>query len=337
MASRKKTNANTALTVTPMSDDDDILINVGPRSAVVPTIGDNSSKIALLDSRVIHNWVAQAIHDNDQSAKLKGTATQRMAAAIIAQVSVWIETGHPDASIAGIPVLAQCNKSKDTRNEMMRLLRNAFFDVAPIAKGTEPDTVARIKMRRAAENTLLALSLRVACIIINGHMSLSSFLPDVGVFIVPKNMILPRDHFWTGYMNSPQAPDVIPLNGATYSCETMSPTTGKTVLVRVTATVQSLVRSAIPPKKRTPDAESSIDWKALPWDTAPTALLLHALHKALCETEGDMTEADEPLNNAFTQDEWNMFSDLAQWNDAEQRKAGFRKDALDMARADARS
>jgi hypothetical protein len=311
-----------------MPGDDKVILSVAPGGFVGVTRGSNSARVQVMDNRVIHQWVTQALADNDDSTKLKGRATQRMAAAIIAQVSAWNELGHPDSDVDNIPALAQVNRSKETRNAMLPLLKKAFFDQTPIGPNPDPNVKAAVTGRRAAENSLLGRAVKVACIIVRGNMTLASFNTEVGQFTVPKDMILLTDHYWTGYMASPKAPATVLLDGRVYSCSTMNVKTQKETLTRVSASVDTLIRVAIP-AKRTPQTDTKVDWSALAKVDAPLDWLIDQLHRQLCETEADPSDEGQPMNGALVSEKWGKLSDIAQWSDSEQSKPGFVKDALD--------
>lgn len=304
----------------PMADDDKIVLSVAPA---------RSNKIEVMDARVIHNWVMQAVADNDDSSKLKGRAAQRMAAAVMAQCRAWEINGHPSEEVDTVPALAQVNRSKETRNALLPLLKVAFFDQTPIGPNPDPNVAAVTKQRRAQENSLLGRGMKLACIIVRGNMSLASFNNEVGQFTVPKDMILLTDHYWTGYMASPKAPATVLLDGRVYSCSTMNTKTQKETLTRVSASVETVFKVAIPAKRKPQNEESKTDWAALSKVDAPLAWCIRQLHRQLVATEADAGDEDAPLNGALLSEEWAMMSDLAQWNDAEQSKKGFVKDALD--------
>lgn len=306
---------------------------VAPKDNVVPI--SKSNKPAVLDDRIIRQYALQAFSESDEGVKLQGKATQRLAAAVIAQWTAWDVNGHPDENVGKVAPLEHSNRSKDVRNALTPLFRKVFIDAIP--EGMAADDKASAEAKRTAHNALLVSAIKLACIIVMHNMTLASFNPATGNFSIPKSLMLAKGEAWTGLMAVNTAP--IPLDGRSYSAERQGKTGTGSTPFRVSFSVRSLFAAINPRKPATKPAatagkqESNADWSAIKLDNAPQSMLLRALHKQLIKTEGDPAEAGKPNSAAFTAEEWSMLSDLAQWSDAEQSKPGFVKDALDKARA----
>lgn len=306
-------------------------------AVVAPTDADTtlplirSNKPAILDDRIIRQYALQAFAEADESVKLQGSATQRLAAAIIAQVQAWQVNGHPDDGVnfSSIPSLAKCHGSKSSSGELLPLLRARFIDDVPTT--LKDDARAAAQMQRNKHVTLLGRAFKVAAILAANMLTNASFSVAKGNFMVPPKLLLPTGAAWIGLMAAGSAPTTVMLDGRTYTAQVLSKTTGKPQDVRVSFSVDGLMRAHAPtPKQRKAAApgaatDSTVDVSKLQAKDFTADTLIDFLYTLLCKTESDGPD----MTGAFTAETWSKLSDIAQWNDNSQFRPGFVKDALD--------
>ena len=282
----------------------------------------------LFDQATIANIALTAFQDKNNADKLNGTATQRMACAVLASWLNWRNNGHPDKDVQTVPELSliveKSEAGKNASATLKPLFTSALIGEAMDTENMSHDDKARTQSERTNKLALLTRAMIPAAILYRAGVTLDMFKRDVGCFAVKGTMLLETGHNPLGALS--QATPIL-LNNRTYSAENSLKNNAG---VRIKASIDQLARAWRSQNNmkaaRVTGNGGKIDLKTI----EPTKLasectlpiLIAALHRALVPTKGKPHIVSNP--NDLPAEVWAMLSDIAFENDSIQDNDKFR-------------
>ena len=284
--------------------------------------------LTMFDEKTIANIALTAFQDKNNADKLNGTATQRMACAVLATWLNWRNNGHPNPDVQTVADLAVIvEKSEAGKNAMTALkplMTAALIGDAIDTENMSHDDKARTQSERTAKLALLTRGMIPAAILYRAGVTLDMFKHDIGSFAVAGKMLLENGHLPLGALawGTP-----IVLNNRTYSAEN---SLKNNAAVRVKASIDQLARAYRSQvgmvAKRTNNGGARIDLKSVDPSKlsgeCSLATLIAALHAKFVTPSNVKRKPMMP--NELPANVWQMLSDIAQENDAVQDNEMFR-------------
>lgn len=215
-----------------------------PKLALVKTTPPRGHNRVKVTEAIVDQFVAQAIADDDVGNAKKGTASQRMTAALMGQHEYWVSLGGniPGWEGQSAKELADCFHDADVRKGYLEMFRKRF--ITPPAADMEADARVRLELANAAKKTLIDTSIKAAAILVKYGVTFADFDAVSGMFEVDPAILLPLNAVYRGVLSQHDAPSTIPLDLTGYSAvNTTIDAKGKRVdgaPIRVKASVNQL-------------------------------------------------------------------------------------------------
>lgn len=279
---------------------DDTALPVNPQHNNMP---------AQLDAKQAKAIATVAFHEYDEGSRKIGTATQRLAYAIMAY-HTWLR--HDGVKIGELTELIDFPgkpKSKATIVDVTERLTLEFIGPGLNFKNTTltSDAIATAKEKRTAYTVLLRRAMQLAAILASHHVTADSYDIKHARFVVPVAAIKPANHFVKGWLASggPHEGPVqtLAVSGRTVTMEekVKDSTPERRIQVSVNQ-IMAAYRSFLP--KSTPSVPERDDG-------ASVVMLVNQLHAILCAKDADANESN--LADAFPKATRDKLNELAQW------------------------
>jgi len=287
-----------------------------------------SNMPTLFDMATIANIALTAFQDKSKADLMNGTATQRMACAVLATWLNWRNNGHPDKDVQTVPdlsiIVEKSEAGKNAMSTLKPLMSAALVGEALDYEGMSHDDKARAQSDRTNKLALLTRGMIPASILYRAGVTLDMFKRDIGCFAVKGTMLLEKGHAPLGAL---AAGNAIVLNNRTYSAEN---TLKDNAAVRVKASIDQLARAYRSQHDMTPKRDTNGSKKLSLKTIRPDQLsdgvelptLIAALHKAFVTPKG--VKNTQRLPNDLPAEAWQMLSDIAHENDSIQDSDVFR-------------
>lgn len=262
-------------------------------SATTITARRNSPGLVPPTEQLILKEAQQAFTDNATSQTLSGSATQRLAYAIMCHHAAMVEA---DAKLA---TLSRIGASPEASANLRRDVTAYFLGKMPNDDGLSNDQVADNKAQRTAKNALLNRAFKLALTLAERNVTWIAFDTRIGVFSVPSAMLVKKGDIALGRLNTDKT---VLLDNRPAAVNTKAKN-GEDRMLSIRASVSQLIDATTPTKRTAPQSrESNVE------------ALVKELHGIVTKDSASVPSLPVAV--------WNMLTEIAVWADTNQPKFG---------------